>query len=51
MNILSFRYAAQVSVGDEVIIARNDKLMPAKVTNVSRIIIQGNSLSYLFVFI
>ena len=39
--MLSYRYADQVSVGDEVLVLRNDELMPAKVMNVSSIIMQG----------
>ena len=47
--MLSYRYADQVSVGDEVMVLRNDKLMPAKVMNVSSLIIKGNySLSYFY---
>ena len=40
--MLSYRYADQVSVGDEVMVLRNDKFMPAKVMNVSNLIMQGN---------
>ena len=39
--MLSYRYADQVSVGDEVLVLRNDELMPAKVMDVSSIIMQG----------
>ena len=51
-NMLSYRYADQVSVGDEVMVLRKDKLMPAKVMDVSSLIVQGNnSSSNLFVFL
>ena len=47
--MLSYRYADQVSVGDEVMVLRNDKLMPAKVMNGSSLIMNGNySLSYFY---
>ena len=39
--MLSYRYANQVSVGDEVMVLRNDKVMPTKVMNVSSLIMQG----------
>ena len=42
INMLLYRYADQVRVGDEVMILRNDKLMPTKVMNVSSLIMQGN---------
>ena len=38
---VSNRYADQVSVGDEVLLERNNKIIPAKVLNVSSFIIQG----------
>ena len=41
---ISFRYADQVSVGDEVLLQVNDELTPVKVTHVSNIILQGNYL-------
>ena len=37
-----FRYANEVSVSDEVLIKDNAKLMPAKVINVSSLILQGD---------
>ena len=40
-HMLSFRYADQVSVGDEVIILQNDKIIPAKVIHVSNLVLQG----------
>ena len=42
-----FRFAEQISVGDEVIIPRNDELTPAKVTNVSVIAMQGDQPFYI----
>ena len=44
---VSFRFAEQISVGDEVIIPRNDELTPAKVTNVSVITMQGDKPFYI----
>ena len=41
-NMLWYRYVDQVSIGDEVMVLRNDKLIPAKVMNVSSLIMQGN---------
>ena len=41
-----FRFAEQISVGDEVIIPRNDELTPAKITNVSVIAMQGDQPFY-----
>ena len=50
--MLSYRYADHVSVGDEVMVLRNDKLMPAKVMDVSSLSAQGNySSTNLFVFL
>ena len=42
-NMLLYRYASQVSVGDEVLVLRNDELMPVEVVNVSSLIMQGKS--------
>ena len=39
---VSFRFAEQISVGDEVIVPKCDDLTPAKVTNVSVITMQGD---------
>ena len=39
------RLADQVCPGDEVLVQRNDNLFPAKVINVSSLIIQGDSRS------
>ena len=38
-----FRYADQVSIGDEVLVRRNDELIPGNVTNISSFMMQGNS--------
>ena len=45
-HIISHRYAAQVSIGDEVLSKgnRSNKLTPAKVTNVSNFMMQGDNL-------
>ena len=48
MYILSLSYADQVSVGDEVLLNEKDELTPAKVINISEIIMQGNIYGYLF---
>ena len=37
-----FRYADHVSIGDEVLVKGNDVLTPAKVINVSSLIMQGD---------
>ena len=42
MNIC-FRYAHQVSIGDEVLVRQNYELIPGNVTNVSHLIIQGKN--------
>ena len=42
-----FRYADEISVGDEVL-AQTDELNPAKVINVSTVIMEGNPLWFLF---
>ena len=47
INNVSFRFAKQISVGDEVIIPRIDELTPAKVTNVSVITMQGDQPLYI----
>ena len=36
-----FRYADQVSIGDEVLVRRNDELIPGNVTNISSFMMQG----------
>ena len=40
-TFISFGYAVHVSVGDEILVQVNNKLTPAKVTNVSNIIVEG----------
>ena len=40
-----FRYADQVSIGDEVLFSRNDELIPGNVTHISSFMMQGNKLS------
>ena len=40
--ILLFRYADNISVGDEVLVEGNDKLTPLRVINVSNIMMQGH---------
>ena len=48
--MLSYRYADQVSVDDEVMVLRNDELMTARVMNVSSFMMQGNYSSTFSVF-
>ena len=48
IQFLPTRYADQVFVGDEVLVERNDKVMNAKVINVSSEILQGNEKCQLF---
>ena len=38
---VSNRYADQVSIGDEVLLERNNKIIPAEVLDVSSFIMQG----------
>ena len=40
--IYCFRYADQVSVGDEVAIQKDDQLLPVRVVNISSITMSGN---------
>ena len=42
IQCLSIRYADQVFVGNEVLIERNDEVVPAKVIDVSSLLLQGN---------
>ena len=42
IQCLSIRYADQVFVGNEVLIERNDEAVPAKVIDVSSLLLQGN---------
>ena len=39
--MISFRYADQVSRGDEMLVQEKGELMPSRVTSVSNIIMQG----------
>ena len=41
IQFLSIRYAYQVFVGSEVLIERNDEVVPAKVIDVSSLLLQG----------
>ena len=36
------RYVDQISFGDEVLVQGNDNLTPAKITNVSSLLMEGN---------
>ena len=47
-TVMSFRYAEQVSNGDEVLVQGNYKLNPQKVVNVSDISLPGNNHNYIF---
>ena len=42
---ISLRYADQLSIGDEVLVQRNDKLMPVQVIKISNFTTQGNHCS------
>ena len=42
-----YRFADQVSVGDEMLVEVNDEITPAMVTNVSNLILQGKYLERL----
>ena len=42
IKFLSIRYADQVFVGNEVLIETNDEVIPAKVIDVSSLLLQGN---------
>ena len=44
-NYSFFRYANQVSVGDEVMVQRDNSLIPETVINVSNFMLQGYSIS------
>ena len=41
------RYAAHVSIGNEVLILENDHLTPSKVVNISILSLQGDFLFFL----
>ena len=40
--ILSFRLTDEISIGDEVLVERNNKLTPVMVTNVSTLVMEGS---------
>ena len=42
-NKYFFRYAAEISIGNEVLVPGNNELIPVKVINVSTANVQGNS--------
>ena len=44
-NLFSSRYADDVSIYDEVLVHDNDRVMPAKVINISNAEMQGNCQS------
>ena len=44
-NVLT-RYATDVSVGDEVLVEKNDQLTPSKVINVASSMMQGKYIVY-----
>ena len=48
MFYVFFRHAKEVSVADEVLVEVNDKLIPAKVANVSNFILQGDNQFHSF---
>ena len=39
-----FRYADQVSIGDEVLVERNNQLIPENITKISNVKMQGNTV-------
>ena len=41
-GIVSFRFADDISVGDEVLVERNNKPTPLKVIDVSTLIMEGD---------
>ena len=53
IDILCFRYANNISLGDEVLVNKNDQLIPEKVENISILLMQGNGIlaNYLDAFI
>ena len=40
-GIVSFRFADDISVGDEVLVETNNKLTPVKVIDVSTLVMEG----------
>ena len=45
MKLISYRYASEVSIGDELLVKENSKLLPAKVVNMSSFMMEGKCLS------
>ena len=41
-NLFSFSYADDISIGDEVLVYRNNELNPNKIINMSNIIVEGD---------
>ena len=41
-GIVSFRFADDISVGDEVLVETNNKLTPVKVVDVFTLVVEGN---------
>ena len=44
MDIFCFRYADQVSVGDEILVQENNELIPDKVIKKSNFVMEGKNL-------
>ena len=42
LSIVSFRFADDISVGDEVLVETNNKLTPVKVIDVSTLVMESN---------
>ena len=47
-TIFSVRFADQVSISDELLVQENNELVPAKVINISSLIMKGEHWFYLF---
>ena len=45
---MCLRYASQLSIGDEVLVHRNYKLVPQKVINISNVAMPGDDHYYIF---
>ena len=45
-DLFSFRYANKVSIGDEVLIQRNDEMTATKVINITKSLMQGKYYFY-----
>ena len=41
IKLIPHRYANEVSIGDELLVKENSKLLPAKVVNVSSFMMEG----------